>query len=177
MPAVGSPHREAFPERFLVFGEKASSMAELIAPNIPFEVDSADCLRDALVALDTFPYAALLAMSPMEEPGSAAKLIPKYRAKNPDGASIYHGWDCRIEVSGPKGLACEADFLVVGAILGHELLVALLGAVNVKRAGLVPRPPTLAWYEAFLRECFLESPFWEIAESFRIRGEPHSRYE
>ncbi len=178
-PPKPQPHPAPAPGkqdvRFLVLMEQVA-FAELINQATPFTADHAGTLAEALASLNRTDYQAVLALSPMSERGSAAQLIAAFRERNPKALCIYHGWDYRIELSGVPALRCGADFLVVGGVMGEELVGFFPVAVELHRQGLVP-PPSQEWYERILRECFPHSPFWNLAEQFRTRGMPASEYE
>ncbi len=161
--------------RFLVLMEKPV-FVELINQATPFAADHAHTLAEALTTLERSRYAAVLALSPMSEPGSAGRLIQAFRERNPGGLSIYHGWDYRIELSGLPAERCGADFLLVGGVLGEELVAFFPAVVELHQRGMVP-PVSLEWYERALRMCFPRSPFWEVAERFRAGRMPPSEYE
>jgi hypothetical protein len=105
----------------------------------------------------------LIALSPPNDSGAAGRAIQAFREKNSAGLTVYHGWDYRLSVSGPRALACQADVLLVGGILDWNLIYCLGTAILFKaRQGI---EPSLEFYTKLLKLTCAESPFWRMQET------------
>jgi hypothetical protein len=161
---------------FLVYMD-LPAVALLIDRATPFRARHVCDFATAQAEARSGAYSAVFARSPMAESGGAAEVIRTFRRFNPNGLTIYKSWDCRVELSGMVAARCAADFLLVDGVLSHELVNFVPYAVEAKRKGLVPSPPTFLWYESVLRQYFPTSPCWATADGFRQSGKPPSEYE
>ncbi len=144
--------------------------------NLLLELSSLSCvyvttLAEATDALTRHQLCGLVALSPPDESGTAAQAIRAFRKRFPAGLTVYHGWDYRLEVSGPRALACAADALIVGGADVNGMLRFLFTLLQRKADGSLPAP-SVEGYEALLRECLPTSPFWKQAEQLRKLGRP-----
>jgi hypothetical protein len=177
-PVPTNPRLAAAPEeaKWLVYMEQPV-YADALNARRPGSATHTATREAALAAVGAGGYDAVLALSPMAAAGTAAAAIREFRAASPGGLTVYHGWDYRVEVSGPQGLACGADLLLLGGLLDHEVMVLLTAGVLLKAQGHWPSAPDLRRYEGMLREACPSSPVWQVAEQFRRGGMPPSEYE
>lgn len=125
---------------------------------------------EALAAVVSRPFAAVLSLSPTKEPGTARTVIEAVRSRNPDALTIYHGRDYRLEVSGEEALRCKADLVMLGGVDTNDFMAFVMTGLQLRASGELPTPPTLAWYEEALRQLCPKSHFREMAEQLRSRG-------
>ena len=102
-------------------------------------------------------------------------MIQRFEQRNPSGLAIYHGWDYRIEVSGPYAIDCGADVLLLGGVDTNEFLRFLFHCLNEKRSGALAHASLLG-YEELLRSHCHDSGFWSGAEALRKSKLPPSPY-
>ena len=136
----------------------------------------AESLEDVNEALEKHSYSGLLAMSPMSASGTAAQAIAAFREAHPGALTIYHGWDHRIEISGPKALEYEADALLVGGVNTNDFVQFILMLLDRKSTAALPRP-SLENYEKLLKDLCPNSAFWDIAETLRVNQVAPNQYE
>lgn len=105
-------------------------------------------------------YAVLIAMSPEKEPGAAGQAIEAFRAENPNSLTVYHGWDYRLAVTGPRALKCRADAIMVGGVAGSDM-IHFLGTALIFKSRF-EREPDQEFYEQLLRLTCGSSPFWQL---------------
>ena len=148
-------------EPILLFMESAAFVGVLssVPSWTPIHVQS---FREFCELLPKSPYSMLIALSPTDDSGSAAKAIQAFREKNPEGLTVYHGTDYRILVSGPRALACKADALMLGGVLDWNLVFFLGTATLLKRRNRIE--PSLELYTKLLETTCKESPFWTMQD-------------
>lgn len=105
-------------------------------------------------------YAVLIAMSPAKESGAAGQAIEAFRVDNPNALTVYHGWDYRLAVTGPRALKCRADAVMVGGVTGSDMIFFLGTALIFKSR--VDIEPSQELYEKLLKLTCGRSPFWTL---------------
>jgi hypothetical protein len=105
-------------------------------------------------------YAVLIAMSPEKESAAARRAIEAFRSEYPDALTVYHGWDYRLSVTGPRALKCRADAVMVGGVTGSDMIFFLGTALIYKSR--VDIQPSQELYERLLKLTCASSPFWEL---------------
>jgi hypothetical protein len=166
------PHKA----HWLVFMEPPL-YADVLNARTPGSAKHVRTLEEARKAMRETQYDALLALSPRQASGAATTAIKEFRAANPAGVSVYHGWDYRLEVSAPKAEACGADVLLLGGLLGEEALFLLTFGIMAKAEGVIPERRDRGWYERILKEACPKSPVWTAAEGLRKSAAPPNECE
>lgn len=139
------------------------SLVRMLEDVPSWKVIEACSLADFRAKLTERPYAILIALSPPDASGTAGVAIAEFRAANPRGVTVYHGWDYRLAISGPRALACQADALMVGGTLAEELICLLGTMVLVKRR--YAYSPSIRGYETILRQACPRSGFWQMQDT------------
>jgi hypothetical protein len=152
-------HVPALSDPILLFMENPAFVSLL--EEVPsWQVVHARSFGEFSAALPERRYAMLIALSPLDDSGAAGRAIRAFRPLNLEALTVYHGHDPRLAVSGPRALACEADVLVLGGVLVHELIHCLGTALVLKRQYVIA--PSLESYTKLLEITCAESAFWRL---------------
>jgi hypothetical protein len=152
----------ALSEPILLFMENTGFVTGLaVVPS--WQVVHARSFEEFIEVLPKQKYAMLIALSPSDDSGAAARAIQAFRVPNPDALTVYHGTDYRLAISGPRALACGADVLMVGGVLAWNLIYCLGTALLLKsRQGI---EPSTEFYAKLLQVTCAESPFWSLQDA------------